>query len=396
MSQPTHVPSIPPPPGHEPFGNDGTLWKWDILCVTVCLLFTTILFVLRTYVRFFVRREWLFEDWLIAYCGLVTTVMNRHGGVHEWDLMTEEVHSALYWFNIASIEYGIEILLCKLTILMMYRRVFVPHRWGFFDIVLRTFEAILIFFYFSITVVKIFECNPRARIWNKKLHGTCINIDTMLNSSGLFNMITDILILLVPIKSVWKLQMKKAKKLRVVLVFTFALIAPVFSLIGFLVRERISHSPDATYNQPLVLLWAIAEVSTGFICICLPPLSLLFNRKLTNPGPTQSMLSGEANKLGSANTQSRRRTKPPSGISDDGMLNADYIELEDGHMYTMGIERPTPTHVVRVGVGATPSIGAQNGEGWPQTFAEAASGAGIEEGRKDRIVKTVTVEQSYI
>ncbi|KUJ08328.1 uncharacterized protein LY89DRAFT_567928, partial [Mollisia scopiformis] len=266
------------------------------LCVTICLTCATIPFFLRTYVRAFVRREWLFEDCssfltciikggLVSYCGLMTTVMSRHGGVHQWDLTADEVHSALFWFNITSIEYGIEILICKLTILTIYRRVFVPQRWEFFDILLRIFEVILISFYFSITVVKIFECKPRARIWNKKLAGTCINVNTMLNTSGMFNFTTDVLLLLVPVKSVWKLQMKKSNKIRVVLIFTFGMIAPVFSLIGFLVRERISHSPDATYNQPLVLLWGTAEVSTGFICICLPPLSIFFHRNKPRKGP---------------------------------------------------------------------------------------------------------------
>lgn len=124
-------------------------------------------------------------------------------------------------------------LICKLTILTIYRRVFVPLRWTAFDIMLRVFESLLIGFYFSITVVKIFECNPRARIWNKKLPGTCIDVNTMLNSSGMFNFTTDVLLLLVPVKSVWNLQMKRAKKIRVILVFGFGLIlVPTSSLTG--------------------------------------------------------------------------------------------------------------------------------------------------------------------
>lgn len=32
--------------------------------------------------------------------------------------------------------------------------------------------------------------------------------------------------------------------------------APVFSMIGFIVRIRISASPDVTWNDPEILLWA--------------------------------------------------------------------------------------------------------------------------------------------
>ena len=62
MSTPTRVPAVPPPLGHVAFGDDKTLWKWNLLCVSICLIFATVLFTLRTYVRALVRREWLFED----------------------------------------------------------------------------------------------------------------------------------------------------------------------------------------------------------------------------------------------------------------------------------------------------------------------------------------------
>lgn len=32
--------------------------------------------------------------------------------------------------------------------------------------------------------------------------------------------------------------------------------APVFSMIGFVVRIKISASPDVAYNDPEILLWA--------------------------------------------------------------------------------------------------------------------------------------------
>ena len=115
-------------------------------------------------------------------------------------------------------------MLCtKLAILLLYRRIFLPLRGGFFDWLLRLFMLILGLFYFATTIVKIWECSPRARIWNKSIPGTCVNVSSLLNTSGLFNMVTDVLILLVPVKSVWNLQMTRKRKLGVVLVFTVGL-----------------------------------------------------------------------------------------------------------------------------------------------------------------------------
>lgn len=88
---------------------------------------------------------------------------------------------------------------------------------------IRLFMLILCLFYVATTIVKIWECTPRERIWNRSIPGTCVNISSLLNTSGLFNTISDVLILLVPVKAVWNLKMDKARKIGVVLVFTVGL-----------------------------------------------------------------------------------------------------------------------------------------------------------------------------
>lgn len=83
--------------------------------------------------------------------------------------------------------------------------------------------VLLVLFYTSTTLVKIWECNPRDKIYNPKLPGTCVDTSMLLNISGAFNTLTDFLILLLPVKAVWKMAMKTQKKVMVVLVFTFGL-----------------------------------------------------------------------------------------------------------------------------------------------------------------------------
>lgn len=111
----------------------------------------------------------------------------------------------------------------KITILMLYRRVFVTHRWSWMDTSTITLITVLALFYGITTFFKIFECSPRAKIFNMALPGHCFNVGTILKISGAFNTVTDFLILLLPVKAVQKLQMSKQKKVLVVLVFTFGL-----------------------------------------------------------------------------------------------------------------------------------------------------------------------------
>lgn len=79
---------------------------------------------------------------------------------------------------------------------------------------------IVCLFYTATSAAKIFECTPRSRIWDSSIEGTCINVPSLLNISGLFNIITDMLILLVPVKSVWKLNMDRGRKVACVLLFS--------------------------------------------------------------------------------------------------------------------------------------------------------------------------------
>ena len=78
-------------------------------------------------------------------------------------------------------------------------------------------------YYITIIIVKIWECTPRARIWNKSIEGTCISVATVLNTDGLFNTLSDFFILLVPLKALWKLQMKRTRKVGIGLLFTVGL-----------------------------------------------------------------------------------------------------------------------------------------------------------------------------
>ena len=72
-------------------------------------------------------------------------------------------------------------------------------------------------------LVKIWECVPRAKIWDRSIQGYCVNAASILDVSGFFNTVSDLLILLIPIRAVHALQMKRKRKAGVVAIFTVGL-----------------------------------------------------------------------------------------------------------------------------------------------------------------------------
>ncbi|KAI1177948.1 hypothetical protein F4777DRAFT_586962 [Nemania sp. FL0916] len=285
---PTFTPALKPPPGvmSNP-DHPASLVILANIAVGIALPLVTIFFFLRTYVRVIIKRQFIFEDLLVtiawagtvAYCGIMRTTMSRHGGQHAWDITPAEFHEASYWFNVASIEYGVIIGITKLAILCLYRRVFSPIRWSWFDISIVSLIVLLVGFYGSTTIAKIFECSPREKIWNSSLPGKCIEVKWILYISGGFNTVTDYLILLLPVHAVQQLQMAATKRILVILAFTFGLSGPIFATVGFVVRIQNSGNPDTSWNQPEILLWGAAELASGNLCVCFPELAVLFTKK---------------------------------------------------------------------------------------------------------------------
>lgn len=63
MATPYPTPALPPPPGETSnFADPITLLKGYILCISICLSVTTIVFSLRVWVRIFVLKQWVLED----------------------------------------------------------------------------------------------------------------------------------------------------------------------------------------------------------------------------------------------------------------------------------------------------------------------------------------------
>ena len=84
--------------------------------------------------------------------------------------------------------------------------------------------AALVIFYGSTALAKAFECTPRAKITNHDVPGTCINLCAVLFADGIFNTVTDFMILLMPATTLYRLQMSTKKKVIILMIFTFDLL----------------------------------------------------------------------------------------------------------------------------------------------------------------------------
>lgn len=111
----------------------------------------------------------------------------------------------------------------KLSILLLYLKLLAP------GMKLRSAVYGILAFVATYTIAMelslLFACNPILKLYHHYLKGSCsINIIAHALTQGVLNIVSDILILIVPIPMVWSLQMSTKHKVGVVGIFATGLV----------------------------------------------------------------------------------------------------------------------------------------------------------------------------
>ena len=122
---------------------------------------------------------------------------------------------------ICRILYSVTLLFVKASILMDWARVFVPA--GTRNTFFWTCYILLwvnVLYYTAIVIASNLACTPREKIWDPTVPGgKCTNLKVSLVVSSTSNVVSDILILLLPQNIIWRLQMPLKRKIGVSLIF---------------------------------------------------------------------------------------------------------------------------------------------------------------------------------
>lgn len=69
-------------------------------------------------------------------------------------------------------------------------------------------------------VVSIIPCRPQRRFWDLiNTPGYCVNLTALALAGGVFNITTDLIILVLPVREVWKLNLPVRQKVALIVIF---------------------------------------------------------------------------------------------------------------------------------------------------------------------------------
>ncbi|KAJ5225621.1 hypothetical protein N7468_006846 [Penicillium chermesinum] len=248
------------------------------LCIPLVSLFVA----LRFYTRIRFKQALGVEDYACAiswvlfmgYCA-IGIVLGKYGGGYNIDDVSE-AHQTLFkkFCYVATTLYCPMALSVKIALLAILTRIFSPYRGKVWFIYILL--ACLCCYYLAALIVKIRICDPIPMYWLGPLPGgSCLDQRAALIADSVISMVSDTIILILPLPLTWSLQMSRNRKLRVIGLLSAGGLATGFSVYRLVLVLSRGSSPNQTIVFICVILSGNAEGGLGLICACLPVLNVL-------------------------------------------------------------------------------------------------------------------------
>ena len=117
--------------------------------------------------------------------------------------------------------YGPVLWLAKTALLLQLMRIFTPSKSGPVYWIIHGLIWTNLAFYSSVEFAVIFECTPISKAWNPLYEGGhCIDVTVLIIAESCINVISGLLILLLPLWAIWHLRMATKRKAGIIAVFT--------------------------------------------------------------------------------------------------------------------------------------------------------------------------------
>ncbi|KAH7319003.1 hypothetical protein BKA65DRAFT_541191 [Rhexocercosporidium sp. MPI-PUGE-AT-0058] len=260
---------------------------------------------LRFWVRFHMLRSGGLDDILLLVAVIFSVFLSASAlvgesfglGRHVWNLGSgsptsiltslSKVVKSLYGCYLA---YTTSITFTKLSIISTYVR-FLPK--GLARKINFGLGIIILLFWISSIFAIIFQCVPAQSAWDYSVKGECYSIKNLFFALSTFNVITDILLCILPIPLLWSLKMPKAQRAVLCLLFCMGTFASVASILRITHLDHLD-SLDISFKTVEPMNWSIVEADVGIICVALSALRPLVKRIVPNHFQQNSRISTPA------------------------------------------------------------------------------------------------------
>ncbi|VZI03289.1 unnamed protein product [Fusarium fujikuroi] len=234
---------------------------------------------LRVYARAIMLRNFGVDDacailaclLTIADASIIATNVRNGLGSHISTLSGEQISNFLRMFYFSTVVYNLALAVIKTIFLLQYYRAIPVRQYK------KTYIASVVLvtcWSLSQIFLNVFMCMPIASFWDVTIKGSCI-----LNKSSFYvgaagNILTDILIMVLPIPVLRSLKLGRRQKWILMSVFCLGIFTCLISLVRI---KFLNIGTDITWHNVESASWSVSELCCGIICACVPTLRPLLS-----------------------------------------------------------------------------------------------------------------------
>ncbi|KAH7389741.1 hypothetical protein DE146DRAFT_176020 [Phaeosphaeria sp. MPI-PUGE-AT-0046c] len=251
----------------------------------VTFFFGIVSTVLRFYCRQYVLKIWGLDDYiavviLVLVIGqqLVLHMFLYWGcGLHVDALSVVQQLEILKWLFIEEVVYYTVHWVIKSAFLFFYLRLS-PNK------TFRIFVYIGIGLNASIWIINVllacFQCIPFDEILHPGTHpgAVCISRLVLLIVPSVLNIFEDLYILILPISTVWSLQMSVRRKIAVLSIIAFGSSSVIIACFRLIPLLDLNSNPDVSWVLGKMVIVAALEIQFAVVAVNLPSLKALWMR----------------------------------------------------------------------------------------------------------------------
>ncbi|KAM0454389.1 hypothetical protein ACHAPV_008469 [Trichoderma viride] len=260
--------------------------------------------------------------WYLVVVGFIFAMYDNGMGLHADKVELPRIVMMAKWLLVAEILYAWNLGWTKLSLLLMYYRIFhVPY----FKKMAWAVGGFVMAWVVCITFLFIFICVPVQKLWYPDLPGHCINQVGTWIANASSTIFTDLAILILPIPQIWKLQLRTAEKIGLTFAFGLGFFVVFASAYRTSVLFTYTNS-DPTYTLAPTVGWTVIEVSAGIISACLPTLLPVIRLFLKTIGIERNFFSSQRGTNSNSNVN-----KSNLGSLNPKSVNADSTHRTNGN-----------------------------------------------------------------
>ncbi|KAF8862495.1 hypothetical protein BDZ45DRAFT_188691 [Acephala macrosclerotiorum] len=273
---------------------DRSRQKVLVVVTVIFTFFSTLAFVLRLIGRFVITRKLGADDWLMVagmtfiygYLFEICYGIKDNFGLHGSDDSLDQMVRLLQLVYAIQLTYNTIIYLVKISIVTFYLRL------ATIDIGLRKASwATIIFltlFWLASQITTTLQCLPIQSNWDLvgKYTKKCINTEAYFYVIAVVNIILDLVILALPIRTLKDIKRGTRDKIVLFVLFGVGGFSCISSIIRLYTIKVFTDSKDPFWDSVPINIWSMVEINVAVVCASVPAMKPLFTKSIRDRAAT--------------------------------------------------------------------------------------------------------------